>query len=400
MLPGAMTVSPPAAAAMLRLSLPPSMAMPRSIIKSRMATALSYMSTPSVPSLAACIQLTLLLTSPRAVTLAHVRLVRASPTARRAMAAGSTSPLMGASPMEVARPTSSLWLCAMTAQLESGSSMGPTHCCCATRPVTLRSTLVVRKRLEQTAGCLSTTSSASLADMPPSSSGLSVLGARVKEYVFWGMSPSTASRSRSTAGGSSGAALSFTTMRPLSVTVPMICSAQRSRAQISSITPRCSGRSSRQSFSWYSAPQISSTLRVSSPSLTARTSTSPPHGYTISFTTLQLPPAPWSCRLTMGLESPISTQARTTRHSFWLISASPRCTALKSSSALLEPLARLDAAPPPMPMRYAGPPIFTISMPGAGSSLSRWAWSIWPMPALNMMGLSHSRRSPLGWTWP
>lgn len=46
-------------------------------------------------------------------------------------------------------------------------------------------------------------------------------------------------------------------------------------------------------------------------------------------------------------------------------------TALKSSSALLEPEGMDDAAPPPMPMRYAGPPILTMSMPTSGSSFFR-----------------------------
>jgi hypothetical protein len=45
----------------------------------------------------------------------------------------------------------------------------------------------------------------------------------------------------------------------------------------------------------------------------------------ISLTTLQLPPAPWSWIWMQGLSAPSSTQLRTTRHSFWLISASPRC---------------------------------------------------------------------------
>ena len=45
----------------------------------------------------------------------------------------------------------------------------------------------------------------------------------------------------------------------------------------------------------------------------------------ISFTTLQLPPAPWSWICWMGLRMPSSTHDRTTRHSFCAISASPRC---------------------------------------------------------------------------
>ena len=56
------------------------------------ATAASYMAAPSCPILAAYIQLTLALTSASAETAAHTRLVHASPSARRAIAAGSTRP--------------------------------------------------------------------------------------------------------------------------------------------------------------------------------------------------------------------------------------------------------------------------------------------------------------------
>ena len=40
-----------------------------------------------------------------------------------------------------------------------------------------------------------------------------------------------------------------------------------------------------------------------------------------------------------------------TRLTFCSISASPRWTALKSSSATFSPWTMLEAAPPPMPMR-------------------------------------------------
>lgn len=60
------------------------------------------------------------------------------------------------------------------------------------------------------------------------------------------------------------------------------------------------------------------------------------------------------------------------------------CTALKSRSALLLPEGTEEAAPPPIPMRYAGPPILTTSMPISPSAFSRWRWSIWPTPALQV----------------
>ena len=59
---------------------------------------------------------------------------------------------------------------------------------------------------------------------------------------------------------------------------------QRSRAAMASSRGRSSGLMSRQSFSWYSAPQISSTLIVWSPSATCRMSMVAPSGYMISLT--------------------------------------------------------------------------------------------------------------------
>ncbi|WVZ19585.1 hypothetical protein V8G54_006907 [Vigna mungo] len=106
--PGALTTSFSAWAAIERLSFPPSIAMPSSIIASDKATAASYMSVPSPSSLAAYIQLPLALTSEREVTCAHTRFVNASPTANRAIALGSNRPLIGCSPMAQAPPVKSL----------------------------------------------------------------------------------------------------------------------------------------------------------------------------------------------------------------------------------------------------------------------------------------------------
>mmetsp|Transcript_1434 Transcript_1434/g.4268 ORF Transcript_1434/g.4268 Transcript_1434/m.4268 type:complete len:293 (+) Transcript_1434:630-1508(+) len=280
-LPGAITTSPPALAAMERESFPPSQARPSSSMASRMATAASYMEAPSWPILAAYIQFTLALISGREVTAAQVRLVSASPSARRAIAAGLMSPLYGCSPMAVASPVRPKWDCACTATSATGSCRGPTHCCCATRPVTQRSTLVVRNRLLPTAGSRSTLSSASSTYVPSGSErgwpGDS--GWRWNLKVLLGILPSTFSRSRSTGMGSSGGASgSRSVMRPLPLMLPSTCMLQRSRAQMLSSTPRSSGLISRQSFSWYSAPQISSTDIVSSPNLIWRTSISAPSG--------------------------------------------------------------------------------------------------------------------------
>lgn len=84
--------------------------------------------------------------SARLVAAANVRLVIASPSAMRAIAAGSTRPLRGCSPMEVAAPVSPVCAWAMTATSATGSCRGPQHCCCATRPASPRFTQVKELR--------------------------------------------------------------------------------------------------------------------------------------------------------------------------------------------------------------------------------------------------------------
>jgi hypothetical protein len=84
-------------------------------MRSLMATAASWRAAPSPGSLAAHIQFAEQRTSSSAVALAHTKFVRASPTAIRAIAAGSSRPFKGCSPIEVAAPVVPKWLCAMTA---------------------------------------------------------------------------------------------------------------------------------------------------------------------------------------------------------------------------------------------------------------------------------------------
>mmetsp|Transcript_44428 Transcript_44428/g.123536 ORF Transcript_44428/g.123536 Transcript_44428/m.123536 type:complete len:241 (-) Transcript_44428:987-1709(-) len=210
--------------------------------------------------------------------------------------------------------------------------------------------------------------------------------------VFGGSLPSTCANGRST--GVEPSRLSTTVHLPSPVIVPTQQTCERSRSLTSWSICNASSRTSAQLFSWYSAPQISSTDIVGSPKMTSRISILPPTGSMISLSTLQLPPAPWSCKETIGFRAPSSQHARMTLFIFCSISASPRCTALKSKSARLSPSAREDAAPPPMPMRYAGPPILTTFMPTSGSDFLRCCASICPKPPVKRMGLTHSRRSP------
>ena len=69
--------------------------------------AASYIATPSLFIFAAYIQLTEARTSGREVARAQTRLVSASPSDSLAIATGSMSPLIGCSPIEVARPVKS-----------------------------------------------------------------------------------------------------------------------------------------------------------------------------------------------------------------------------------------------------------------------------------------------------
>mmetsp|Transcript_174349 Transcript_174349/g.424162 ORF Transcript_174349/g.424162 Transcript_174349/m.424162 type:complete len:457 (+) Transcript_174349:176-1546(+) len=241
--PGALTTSPSARAAMDSESLPPSIATSRSFIASHNATHASNMCAPSPGNFAAYIQFPEYLTSLSPDVHAKTRFVSDSPRDMRAIAPGFTMPLIGCSPMHVAPPVVPKCVWEMTATSAMGICSGPTHCCCATRPVTLRSTFVVRKRLEQTLGRRSTRSSAAIAVVPAGSATGSFSNvARFKSYVFLGMSPSTFSRSRSSGVGDPGGAVGSTSFtRPLPSMLPRTLNGHRSRAQMRSITGSDSG---------------------------------------------------------------------------------------------------------------------------------------------------------------
>mmetsp|Transcript_22338 Transcript_22338/g.34127 ORF Transcript_22338/g.34127 Transcript_22338/m.34127 type:complete len:200 (-) Transcript_22338:255-854(-) len=198
----------------------------------------------------------------------------ASATTMRAMAPASINPLMGCSPHATAVPVVSKCVWAVTATLERGSWRGPTHCCCATNPVTERSTLWTRNRLDPTESNRKTRSMADATVVPSGSeSGWYVFAMGLSMYVFCGILPNTKSSGRSTTGvtAASGAE-SCTTTRPSPVTVPRTRKGQFSRFAILAKSASSSARRRRALFSWYSAPHISNTERVSSPSNTLRTS--------------------------------------------------------------------------------------------------------------------------------
>mmetsp|Transcript_6352 Transcript_6352/g.12275 ORF Transcript_6352/g.12275 Transcript_6352/m.12275 type:complete len:221 (-) Transcript_6352:1776-2438(-) len=220
------------------------------------------MSAPSPGSLHAHIQLPSALMSPSAVHLAHTMLVSASPTDMRALASGLSRPLMGCSPIAVTPPVTgdpSGVMCdwAMTAQSARGVIRGPTHCCWATRPVTERSTLLVRKRLEPTVTEESTRSSASaMAASPvrPRSCARMAGGSLgsgqslwLDVKVFCGILPSTLSSGRLTGMVSSWA--SCTMQLPSPVTSPTQHQPERSRSQILPKAGRSFSLTRAQSFS-------------------------------------------------------------------------------------------------------------------------------------------------------
>ncbi|KAM1577246.1 hypothetical protein PS2_033346 [Malus domestica] len=96
----------------------------------------------------------------------------------------------------------SVKVCAITATSNRGICKGPTVCCGATRPVTHLSTLDVKKRFEQTDGGLNTLLSESITVIPRAiSSGSRASIILWNSKLFCGISPSTFSSSKSTAGG-------------------------------------------------------------------------------------------------------------------------------------------------------------------------------------------------------
>ena len=103
----------------------------------------------------------------------------------------------------------------------------------------------------------------------------------------------------------------------------------------------------------------------------ARSSNRPPTPApsTSSGRALDNPPAPTSWMERIGLSAPSRRQRSITSWQRRCISGFPRCTDAKSSAASPLPDAAEDAAPPPRPMRIAGPPSTTMRAPGGMADL-------------------------------
>ncbi len=89
----------------------------------------------------------------------------------------------------------------------------------------------------------------------------------------------------------------------------------------------------------------------------------------------------------IGFFFPSAAQALITPWQRRCISALPRWTLLKSSASSFVPVIIEEAAPPPRPMRIAGPPICTMYAPVVTGFLSTWSRMMTPCPPASMMGL-------------
>ena len=120
---------------------------------------------------------------------------------------------------------------------------------------------------------------------------------------------------------------------------------------------------------------------------TLRSSKRPPVASTSSGQPFERPPAPMSWIERTGFFFPIAAQALITPWQRRCISAFPRWTLLKSSASSFVPVIMDEAAPPPRPMRIAGPPICTMYAPVGTGFFSTWSRTITPCPPASMIGL-------------
>lgn len=134
------------------------------------ACTVSYSAWFSPAWLAALIQLADRLMRSIPSMRAQAMFITASPIAMRPEAAGSISASGVRSPMLIASPAKVSKAAAVTAQSATGTCQGPTICSRATRPVTERSPMVIRKDFNATVGSLSTRSIDSTSEMRGSDS--------------------------------------------------------------------------------------------------------------------------------------------------------------------------------------------------------------------------------------
>ena len=121
----------------------------------------------------------------------------------------------------------------------------------------------------------------------------------------------------------------------------------------------------------------------------SRSSSRPPRpkSFTSSGIAFDRPPAPTSWIDKIGVSSPSAFARSITSWQRRCISGLSRCTLAKSKSALLCPVAIDDAAPPPSPIKSAGPPSTMIFAPTAMPRFFACMGRTLPMPPASMIGL-------------
>ena len=208
-------------------SLPTGMDMPKaghSSMPTALTVAYSAASSPCSPQ--AAIQLADSLTRGSSMGAAS-RFVMASATAMRPDAGASSAASGVRSPMDMASPAKPLKSASVTAQSATGTCQGPTIWSRCVRPPTVRSPIVMRKRLEATVGCASTSITAFCRSTPVRSSGLKVRATVLtSRCIFGGLPRSTFIGILTGASWSSSTNCNWRS----SVATPITANGQRSRS--------------------------------------------------------------------------------------------------------------------------------------------------------------------------
>ncbi|KAF1009939.1 MAG: hypothetical protein GAK32_01812 [Pseudomonas fluorescens] len=167
------------------------------------------------------------------------RLVRVSPIAMRPDAGASSRASGVRSPMAMASPVYTSKLVAVTATSATGTCHGPTIWSRATRPVMVRSPMVIRKLLLATAGWCSTRSMLSDTLRVLGSKSSPCSASRTTERCMRGGLPSSTSSGMST--GLLPKWLSVTVSCGSAVASPTTANGQRSRSQMAWKRAKSSG---------------------------------------------------------------------------------------------------------------------------------------------------------------
>ena len=190
------------------------------------ARTVAYSAASSPASPQAAIQLAESLTRDNS-TGAASKLVMASATAMRPEAGAFSAASGVRSPMDMASPAKPAKSASVTAQSATGTCQGPTIWSRCVRPPTVRSPMVMRKRLDATVGWASTSSTACCSATPSSRSGAKPRGMVLTSRCILGGLPSSTFIGMST--GAVAPASSSCNWRS-AVATPTTANGQRSRS--------------------------------------------------------------------------------------------------------------------------------------------------------------------------